>query len=110
MDAPGEYCIAPGERLPLAAGCISRLCLPGRTPIGKVLLACPICRGSKTRRSKRRTAVDYLFGFVGVLPWRCGACEVRDLRQFGIAANFRGARAGDEFHSLAGAADSSVAM
>ena len=21
--------------------------------------------------------MDYLFGFVGVLPWRCGACEVR---------------------------------
>src|SRR5258708_7711013 len=29
MDAPGEYCIAPGERLPLAAGCIFLLWFAG---------------------------------------------------------------------------------
>jgi hypothetical protein len=31
----------------------------------------------KSRRSKRRSVVDYLFGFAGVLPWRCEACEAR---------------------------------
>jgi len=49
----------------------------GETTIGKVPLACPNCRESKIRRSKRRTAQDYLFGFAGVLPWRCGRCEAR---------------------------------
>jgi len=49
----------------------------GERLIGKALLACPHCHGAKTRRSKRRTAVDYLLGFAGVLPWRCGTCEER---------------------------------
>src|SRR5882672_12807744 len=104
MCGPREYCIVPGERVPLAAGCVSRLCLPGRTLIGKVPLACPYCHGSKTRRSKRRTALEYLFGLAGVLPWRCGECGARfyaravpvrnhfyalrsDSLQFQIAAN-----------------------
>jgi hypothetical protein len=45
--------------------------------IENLSLACPRCRALKTRRSKRRSAMDHLFGFGGVLPWRCGACETR---------------------------------
>src|ERR1700716_2254630 len=64
------------ERLLPQAAFLAYACR-GRTPIGIVSLDCPICHGSKTRRSKRRTTLDHLFGFAGVLPWRCGGCEVR---------------------------------
>jgi hypothetical protein len=51
--------------------------LAGRMSIENAPLVCPACHGSKTRRSKRRSVLDHLFGFGGVLPWRCGACETR---------------------------------
>ena len=40
-------------------------------------MTCPNCHGSDSRRSRRRSAKDYLFSVVGVLPWRCSECETR---------------------------------
>ena len=48
-----------------------------REPISTSLISCPVCQSSKNRRSKRRSALDYLFGLAGILPWRCASCEVR---------------------------------
>lgn len=31
----------------------------------------------EVRRSRRRSVSDYLYGIVGVLPWRCKNCEHR---------------------------------
>src|SRR5580704_12752417 len=38
---------------------------------------CPTCQAAVCRRSRRRTASEYLFSAVGVVPWRCTACETR---------------------------------
>lgn len=51
--------------------------LPRRTPISSAQLICPNCNSANTRRSRRRTALDYLFSYGGVLPWRCGECAAR---------------------------------
>jgi hypothetical protein len=77
MCVPRRYCIVSRKRLPLAEGCIFRLFLARRTPIANAPLTCLNCHSSNTRRSRRRTALDYIFGFSGVLPWRCDACEAR---------------------------------
>ena len=77
MCAPRSHCTVSRRRLPLAEACIFRLFLPGRTPIRTAPLTCPNCNGLKTRRSRRRSVLDHLFGFGNVLPWRCEACEAR---------------------------------
>lgn len=64
-------------RLPLAAGGILRLFSLGRLKIETTQLICPSCRGSKIRRSKRRTVSDHLLSFSGILPWRCESCATR---------------------------------
>ena len=38
---------------------------------------CPACQAADCRRSRRRSAYDYLFSAVGVIPWRCNICETR---------------------------------
>jgi len=38
---------------------------------------CPACQAAACRRSRRRSASDYLFSTVGVVPWRCRSCEIR---------------------------------
>jgi|SRR5271167_960494 len=40
-------------------------------------MICPICHSEETRRSKRRSVLDYLFSIVSIVPWRCEACEAR---------------------------------
>jgi len=65
------------ELKPLAGGCALRLCSAGREEIGISLTGCPVCHSANTRRSKRRSALDYLFAFAGILPWRCEACATR---------------------------------
>jgi len=37
---------------------------------------CPACQAA-ARRSRRRSASEYLFSAVGVVPWRCISCEIR---------------------------------
>src|SRR4029077_3460377 len=46
-------------------------------PISAGPLSCPVCHSSNSRRSKRRSVLDYLLSFAGVLPWRCESCETR---------------------------------
>src|SRR5260370_11459595 len=45
--------------------------------ISAIPTSCPVCHASNTRRSRRRTVLDYLFSIAGVLPWRCETCETR---------------------------------
>ena len=40
-------------------------------------MTCPVCHSAGTRRSKRRTVLDYLFSATGIMPWRCEDCEAR---------------------------------
>jgi hypothetical protein len=40
-------------------------------------MTCPVCRSAATRRSKRRSVLDYLFSLADIMPWRCETCEVR---------------------------------
>lgn len=42
-----------------------------------VTMSCPACRSEKIRRSRRRSALDFLFGITWLLPWRCQTCEMR---------------------------------
>ena len=42
-----------------------------------LFIHCPVCHTSKTRRSKRRSLLDYFFGCVGIMPWRCEECNAR---------------------------------
>jgi len=65
------------ELKPLADGRALRLCSAGREEIGISLTSCPVCHSANTRRSKRRSVLDYLFAFAGILPWRCEACAAR---------------------------------
>src|SRR6266481_1635376 len=69
-DPPnGLHAIADGGRM--------RLCSAWREEIGTSSISCPVCHVSKTRRSRRRSVPDYLFGFAGILPWRCESCALR---------------------------------
>src|SRR5712692_4624714 len=77
MSAPRAYCIATRGRLSLAEFCAFRLCCAGRAEIGTSPTSCPVCHSTNSRRSRRRSVLDYLFGFGGVLPWRCEICETR---------------------------------
>jgi len=61
----------------LADGRALRLCFAGREEIGISPTSCPVCHSANSRRSKRRSVLDYLFGFGGVLPWRCETCTTR---------------------------------
>jgi len=65
------------ELKPLADGCAFRLCSAGREEIGISLTSCPVCHSANIRRSKRRSVLDHLFAFAGILPWRCEACATR---------------------------------
>ena|SRR5208282_3063821 len=40
-------------------------------------MTCPVCHSALVRRSKRRSALDYLFSVTGIMPWRCEGCEAR---------------------------------
>ncbi|HXM96792.1 MAG TPA: hypothetical protein VOA64_21450 [Candidatus Dormibacteraeota bacterium] len=40
-------------------------------------MTCPLCGSAEIRRSRRRTLLDYLVDVVGIVPWRCEACEMR---------------------------------
>jgi hypothetical protein len=40
-------------------------------------MTCPACQSENIRRSRRRSALEFLFGITGFLPWRCQACETR---------------------------------
>jgi len=40
-------------------------------------MTCPTCKSNNGRRSRRRSAADYLFSFVGLYPWRCEDCYSR---------------------------------
>jgi len=74
----GEFPLALSSELkPLADGRALRLCSAGREEIGISLTSCPVCHSANTRRSKRRSVLDYLFAFAGILPWRCEACAAR---------------------------------
>jgi len=41
------------------------------------LMNCPACHSELIRRSRRQSALDYLFSAANVLPWRCMSCEAR---------------------------------
>jgi DNA-directed RNA polymerase subunit RPC12/RpoP len=41
------------------------------------LMNCPACHSESIRRSRRRSALDYLFSAATLLPWRCMSCEAR---------------------------------
>jgi hypothetical protein len=74
----GEFPLALSNELkPLADGRALRLCSAGREEIETGLTSCPVCHSANTRRSKRRSVLDYLFAFAGILPWRCEACAAR---------------------------------
>src|SRR6266478_3532438 len=77
MCAPQTYCIATRGRVSLADFRAFRLLLSRRKPISTSPTSCPECHGSNCRRSKRRSVLDYLFSLAGILPWRCGSCELR---------------------------------
>jgi hypothetical protein len=40
-------------------------------------MTCPVCHSASTRRSRRRSALDYAFSVAGIMPWRCETCESR---------------------------------
>jgi len=40
-------------------------------------MICPLCKQPGVRRSRRQTLGDFLFGVVGVYPWRCRNCHGR---------------------------------
>jgi hypothetical protein len=40
-------------------------------------MTCPVCHSPSTRRSRRRSVLDYAFSVAGIMPWRCEACESR---------------------------------
>ena len=63
--------------MPLADFRAFRLFLSRREPISTSPISCPVCHSSTSRRSKRRSGLDYLFSVAGVLPWRCESCSVR---------------------------------
>jgi hypothetical protein len=48
-----------------------------RGPSESRSMNCPACQAVACRRSRRRSIPEYLFSAVGVLPWRCLACETR---------------------------------
>src|ERR1700674_1504730 len=77
MHAPQAYCIATRGRLSLAEFRAFRLLLSRREPISTSPISCPVCHSSTSRRSKRRSALDYLFSLAGFLPWRCESCTAR---------------------------------
>jgi len=77
MSAPRAYCIATRGGLSLAEFRAFRLLLARRESIGTSSISCPVCHSSDSRRSRRRSVLDYLFGFVGILPWRCASCGAR---------------------------------
>ena len=43
----------------------------------KFTMTCPACKSENIRRSRRRSALEFLFALTGLLPWRCGACDTR---------------------------------
>lgn len=38
---------------------------------------CPACQAAVSRRSRRRSFLDYSWCLLGVLPWRCMSCDTR---------------------------------
>lgn len=40
-------------------------------------MLCPTCHSDSPRRSRRRTAKDYILGLAMLRPWRCRGCEQR---------------------------------
>jgi hypothetical protein len=71
------YCNAPQGKLPLAEDRVFTYSLAGDRTIATAQLICPSCHTAKIRRSRRRSAADYLFSAAGFLPWRCVGCEGR---------------------------------
>src|SRR6267154_20410 len=65
------------DNITIAKRFVFRLCFARREAIGTSSIVCPVCHASKIRRSRRRSVSDYLFGFAGSLPWRCGSCALR---------------------------------
>ena len=50
---------------------------PFRISRGEEQLLCPVCHSDSPRRSRRRSAKDYLVGAAKLRPWRCRACATR---------------------------------
>src|SRR5271155_1456692 len=74
--------------LPIVLGSLTQRRLPlaekgpisyphGKRTLQKRSMKCPACQAAACRRSRRRSASEYLFSAVGVVPWRCTACETR---------------------------------
>lgn len=42
-----------------------------------MIINCPACNSSDCRRSRRRGYVDFAYGVLGLIPWRCNQCERR---------------------------------
>jgi hypothetical protein len=40
-------------------------------------MVCPVCTSAECRRSRRRTALDYIVRIFGSVPWRCNRCSNR---------------------------------
>jgi hypothetical protein len=40
-------------------------------------MICPVCKAAACRRSRRRSAADFLKSLLGSVPWRCSQCGVR---------------------------------
>src|SRR5579863_4823418 len=38
---------------------------------------CPACHSESARRSRRRSAGDFLLSATGAVPWRCTSCQTR---------------------------------
>lgn len=40
-------------------------------------MTCPVCHSVSSRRSRRRSFLDYFFSLAGIVPWRCQTCGSR---------------------------------
>jgi predicted SprT family Zn-dependent metalloprotease len=45
-----------------------------------MVVSCPKCRETSVRRSHRRLFLDFLYRSIGMVPYRCNACEHRFFR------------------------------
>jgi hypothetical protein len=52
----------------------------GSKEIAAMGVSCPKCRETSVRRSRRRLFLDFILGSIGMVPYRCNACEHRFFR------------------------------
>lgn len=42
--------------------------------------SCPVCQNAESVQRSHRRMFEYLLSMIGVLPYRCGACDARFYR------------------------------